>query len=664
MFKWLCLLSLLTTLTLWGAAAKKSKLGGSEKGEMAYPIQSESYTDDWKKVAVIDKGLVKAAAARLDKIVEMSYAQKKLTPLAIASDSVFIRRVFLDIAGRIPAPKELDEFLGSTNPNKREELIYKLLDSEAYVAHNYNYWAGLLRINNAKYGLPDDAYPNWIKNAFRDNMPYDVFATRLVTADGAATEDNGAVGFVLRDIKQGTLDHVSQIATIFLSSQIGCAMCHDAKFEKWKQTNFYALSAYFSEISMAQEAEARKELAAEKKKINSDPKAVRALKSENKAIPFVISDRQGKEITLPADYKYDENLRGKVVEPNVLYGQTPTQESSESRRRTFAKWMTSPENPNFTRSIANRMWQRMFGIGLIEPVDDLNDDNLPSSPELMTEITKIMIELKYNLKAFNAVIALTKIYQRETSPKAVSVQDFDFTSHPLRRLSSEQLYDSLITLYAGDKISEQKAYESKLGDPRVKDSEATGKASEEMAMTEEPKTKKGKTDPGVPMPNAKALQAIKAEYRTQLKEETKTLGFTPSASLLGVPTPGGFLDQFGAPGRDIVSTGTLEPNISQTLLLMNGSELAKITRGDTDNALITSLAKFSSYEELLKRAVYLILGRSAKPSELEIFVSYAKEVMGETVPKSGPKTEKITKEKLVSDLVWSLLNGREFLFER
>ncbi len=693
-------------------AEKLKTIGGIGGGGKPYPVKAEDPDLSWQKFTALDLAKIRAASTRIDAIIEKINHEKKVTPLPLISDEVFVRRASLDIAGRIPSPTELKNFLNSTSKNKREEYILSLLNSESYVNHQFTYWADLLRIEPQPFGQKGTAYPEYVKQAFRDNMPYDAFVKSLITADGWTTDTNGATGFILRDMRQGVLDHVSQIATVFLGSQIGCAMCHDAKFEKWKQTNFYALTAYFSEINLNKDQATLKELRIREKEAKGDPKLIDAINRESRMSPYYITDRPGKEQKLPADYKYDEALRGTVIKPNVLYGQTPVQQPNESRRSAFARWLTSKDNPNFTKNIANRYWANMFGIGLVEPVDDLSDNNEPSSKELLEEITKTMTSLNYNLKAFVAVLANTKLYQRTTSPKSVNFELFAFDSHPLRRLSAQQFYDSLVTLYVGDKIllAEPKLVANFESSP-IKYNNRNGNGenlggSESSMMQEHASEMKAKAQTMefndstslTSIPMSDSTMGVKLSRRELYEQKLKAsrnpvavnassdtmMGSSssmqdsmmtpgsmekvevkptiqklpiPLSSSMGTPREGGFLDQFGASLRDVVNTGTVEPNITQTLTLMNGQELLKITQQNAQNSLVTAVLTASENRdpaEIIDVATWRILGRKPTSSEIEIFTDFVK-----TYPASRTRFQEIT-----SDLIWSLLNTREFLFYR
>ena len=187
----------------------------------------------------------RTAAAKVDALVEKLYAPNEVKPNPITDDETFVRRAYLDIAGRIPTADEAREFLSSMGPTKRADLIDGLLDSDGYVSHQFNYWADILRITSRMNGQDPAngaAYARWVKDAIRDNMPYDKFVNELVTAQGMI-DDNGAVGFYLRD-RGMPLDHLATTVQVFLGTQMVCAQCHDHPFDEWTQMNYYELAAF------------------------------------------------------------------------------------------------------------------------------------------------------------------------------------------------------------------------------------------------------------------------------------------------------------------------------------------------------------------------------------------------------------------------------------
>lgn len=663
---------LLLTAFSFGEAAKPThstnnfwkKLGDFLSGAAAERENADP-DDTWKERAALDPEAIRLAASRIDAVAAKVMEKRKVTPLPRSSDDVFVRRAYLDLGGRIPTLSERERFIADTDPGKRAALILRLVGSEDYVSHSYNYWAGLLRIQTRMGGNPMTNYIAWVKNAIRDNMPYDTFVRKLITASGESTGDNGATGFVIRDFQQGILDHVSQISTVFLGSQIGCAMCHNAKFEKWKQTDFYALTAYFSEVSIYKDPYEMKKLREQEVAATGSPQEVGKIRRQMNEYPFTVADKGGQEQHLPKDYKYDASLAGSIIDPGVLYGEAPESKTRENRRQTFARWLTAPENPNFTRSVANRLWANMFGLALIQPVDDLSDNNAPSSVEMMNEITSLMISLKYNLKAFTAAIAMSETWQRTTSTEMLQYDNFAFDSHPLRRLTAEQIWDSLLVLAVGDRLRPQTpVVVSETGNSTRSDmgqmsrpfpSDAPGMAMNASMSGSPMNGASMNASSQAPMqPMGQGMMPMMDEGKNKKNHWDRGGGFmSVSSEQYQPPQTGGFLEQFGASMRDIVSVGTSEPSISQTLTLMNGRETARFSGPMNQSAVLANLQRAANADEALRIAYRSILGREPKPSEVEFFRSYASDSRAQY--QDGG---------VAGDLVWALLNNREFLFYR
>jgi hypothetical protein len=158
-----------------------------------------------------------------------------------------------------------------------------------------------------------------------------------------------------------------------------------------------------------------------------------------------------RELKLPHDYKYDDAKPEEAVASHVLWGEVPQEARSLDGRAQFAAWLTSSDNPQFARTIANRMWKLCFGVGLVEPIDDFRPDNLPSHPELMDHLAAEMLRLDFDLREFVRIVVSTEAWQRRAIPyDATTGEAFSFAAPSLRRQSAEQLWDSILTLVAHD----------------------------------------------------------------------------------------------------------------------------------------------------------------------------------------------------------------------
>ena len=186
-------------------------------------------------------------AAKIDELVETKLKAEKIQPNAPVSDEIFVRRIYLDVIGRVPTKTETLAFLDSKDADKRAMLIDKLLSSDGYVQNYFNFWADVLRIKNGILpgGQGRDAgaaYILWLKNSLRSNKPYDLMVRELLTADGVSYE-NGAVGYYLRDNNM-QLDNMAITTQVFLGTQMVCAQCHNHPFDKWSQMDYYQMAAH------------------------------------------------------------------------------------------------------------------------------------------------------------------------------------------------------------------------------------------------------------------------------------------------------------------------------------------------------------------------------------------------------------------------------------
>lgn len=447
---------------------------------------------------------VRKAAARIDELVERTCKEQGVTLNAPISDEVFVRRIHLDLVGRVPTALEVRDFLGSTYPAKRERLIEELLGTEGYVSHSYNYWADVLRVND-KLGNNDAAneaaYRLWIKDALRRNLPYDRFVYDLVSARGHVW-DNGATGYYQRD-RGMPLDNMANTVRIFLGTRLECAQCHNHPFDKWTQLDFYGMAAFsngmgggrydfpnrraLSETAKRQKGSSRIEMMTEvrgrlEEQFGKDKAAIRTAMKEElakmresmeeadkkdkkrgdealknvlgelyKPLRYTTVDAADKPLKLPHDYQYDDAKPEDVVPASTMFGAGVELKEGTPKIEAYAAWMTSPDNPTFTRVIVNRLWKRLFGLALTEPFDELTDHSVATNPELLTYLEGLMKELNYDLRAFTRILASTGTYQRAATTEEIEPgTPYYFQGPLLRRLSAEQVWDSTLTMLVED----------------------------------------------------------------------------------------------------------------------------------------------------------------------------------------------------------------------
>jgi len=348
----------------------------------------------------------------IDGLVWKKLASLGVIPSQPADDAKFMRRVYLDIIGRVPTTTEARRFLDDSDPQKREYLVDLLLERPEYADHWANKWVDLLRPNPYRVGIKTVMiYDNWIRDCFRQNMPYDQFVWQLITARGS-TWHNGATT-LFRD-RRSPDELVTMVSQLFLGIRLGCAKCHHHPFEKWGQEDYYSLAAYFARVGR-----------------------------KGTGISPPISGSE--EIVLIADKgEVKHPITGQVLDPRPLFGQTPELSSGEDPRQALARWMTSDDNLFFSQVIANRIWAELMGRGLVEPVDDLRITNPPSNGPLLKELAAELRREKYNLKKLIRAITLSHVYGLSSLPGERNVADTRGHSRFYRqRLRAEVLMDAV-----------------------------------------------------------------------------------------------------------------------------------------------------------------------------------------------------------------------------
>ncbi|MEY4483846.1 MAG: hypothetical protein RL693_1298, partial [Verrucomicrobiota bacterium] len=301
---------------------------------------------------------VAKAAQKIDEIVAVGLKNAKQEPNALASDEQFVRRVYLDLVGRVPTREETMAFLGDTSSSKRAKVIDKLVSSDGFNSRMFDYFSDMLRMTDDAQKAKFFTYEEWFKDQIRQNRPWDKIVYDMMTADGKLLE-NGASGYLLRD-KGMRLDNLSITLSTFLGANVSCAQCHDHPFADWTQRQFYEMAAFFGETdtykgkgsgSKNTYGNMRKELTAEE---------LKRAKKLFLANALTVTDGNANEVKLPDDYKYKDGKPGDPIAPKLVMWSAEDKKlpiyamadaalkagsGKEDLRETFAKWMTSPQNP-------------------------------------------------------------------------------------------------------------------------------------------------------------------------------------------------------------------------------------------------------------------------------------------------------------------------------
>ncbi len=592
-------------------------------GGFAAPLAAQS-SKDLKSPAALKK-----AAYNVDKLVAEIFRRKKLAVPAVVDDPTFLRRSFLVAAGRIPTLEEASSFLEIDDPAKREMLTQYLLQSDGYRSHMQNYVFDLLRAKDGgqreaqAYAAP---YMRFIQLAVTNNTPWDQFAHQLVSAKGIAWEDgNGAVGYYIRD-KGMPLDNLAITMQIFTGERFECAQCHDSPTNKWERMDFYELAAFThgqGEINSGVWNKAMRSYDDEDFRRTDIGRLFYWLRDN---IHYgTIADQGAGRIKLPSDYQYKDGDPGEMVGGRTHFGKkirSSDRRDSGKSRIEFADWMTK-ENPNFDYIAVNRMWARVMGNPLTYPIDENVDPEKTASPALTRYLTRLMVDLKYDMKAFQNVLFLTKTFQFAANPKA-----FDagvpqaFNGRQIERMSAEQMWDSLVTLVAEDpeklakrKFSNNIYYNNK---PIMVGKKTMSDLAKEVVAIKDPKKYREyaealldeiKSDGG-------GSSADKDMMMMAAKSRPGPANGIARASELPAPAPAGhFLRQFGQSDRELIESSTKEANVAQILEIMNG-HVEKMVVANKGASVYDALKKGTTEADKARYIYYAILSRP--PSEAEM----------------------------------------------
>lgn len=361
---------------------------------------------------------VQQLSEQIDQYVARHWSNNNVRPSARADDSEFLRRAWLDLAGRIPTAADTRDFLEDTRPDKRRQLIDDLLDGPNYVVNSTNVWRSVLIPEadtdfNVRFMVP--AFEGWLRRQFDENRPYDALVREILTtpvAGGNAYDTANATPLAFYQAKEIKPENLAAATSrMFLGIRIECAQCHDHPFDAWKQRDFWGYASFFS-----------------------------GMQRQNRQIGFLgqlqeLFNRQS--LAIPDSEE--------VVQATYLTGVSPKIPAGSSARITLADWMTSHENPYFARTAVNRIWGQLFGIGIVDPIDDFSDSNPPSHPELLDCLAREFVAHDFDLKFIIRAITNSNTYQL-TSAADESQRDVDprlFSRMSVKGMTAEQLFDSL-----------------------------------------------------------------------------------------------------------------------------------------------------------------------------------------------------------------------------
>ncbi|MBX6315056.1 MAG: DUF1553 domain-containing protein [Isosphaeraceae bacterium] len=351
-----------------------------------------------------------ASAPRRNAIDEKNLAKLQalgIPPSPDAGDAAFLRRAYLDAAGTLPPAEMVDLFLADQDPDKRAKWIDRLLESPEFVDYWAYKWSDLLLVSSRKLPAPAMwSFYRFIRQAVAEDLPWDQFARRVVTAKGS-TLANGAANYFV--IHRDPIDLTESASMAFLGLSLTCARCHNHPMEKWTQDQYYGMANLFARVTL---------------KDGDGPGDV--------------------IVAVAAEGDIRHPRKGIVMAPQPLDAKPLPIEARGDRREAFAAWLADPANPYFDRAIINRVWRNFFGRGLIDPEDDLRATNPPSDEALLDWLVADFRKHGRSIKHLIRTILNSATYARSSEPVPGNESDTKFLSHYLpRRLPAEVLLDAL-----------------------------------------------------------------------------------------------------------------------------------------------------------------------------------------------------------------------------
>ncbi len=362
--------------------------------------------------------------SKIDEFTAGKWQRLKSLPSDLCTDAEFLRRVSLDLTGLPPTADAVRAFLADARPQqvKRDELIDRLVGSTDYVEHWTNKWADLLQVNRKFLGVEGStALRAWIRQQITDNVPYDRFASGVLTASGSNRVNPPASYFKVLRQPAETMENTTHL---FLAVRFNCNKCHDHPFEKWTQDQYYQTAAFFAQYGLKKDPQS-----GDKRVGGSEVESSQPLYEE------VVDEKKG-EVT--------HDRTGAITAPVFPYLAEHIEKAGDSRRQRLAAWMTSADNQYFARSYVNRVWGYLFGVGIIEPIDDIRAGNPASNPELLDYLTTEFIKSGFNVRHMHRLICKSRTYQLSVATSKWNEDDKTNYSHALaRRLPAEVLFDSV-----------------------------------------------------------------------------------------------------------------------------------------------------------------------------------------------------------------------------
>jgi len=362
-----------------------------------------------------------APANIVDSHVFAQLQRLKINPAPVCDDATFLRRVFLDLTGLLPTAQKAQEFLASTDPNKRSSLIDELLASPEFVDFQTLRWADLLRVEDKTLDSKGvEAFHHWIRESVATDKPLNQFAAEIIASRGSTyTEPASNFYRALRTPEE----RAESAAQVFLGIRLQCAKCHNHPFDRWTQDDYYGWTNFFARVDY--------KIIENKRRDEND-------KHEFNGEQIVFQKSEG-DVKNPTT--------GKTIGVRFL-GDASAEATAMAtkkdidRLQQLAVWLSDPANDRFAATQANRIWFQLMGIGIVDPIDDFRSTNPASNPELLKALQTEFVSSNYSVRKLMRLILNSATYQLSSEVNETNRLDETLFSHVVpRRLTAEQTLD-------------------------------------------------------------------------------------------------------------------------------------------------------------------------------------------------------------------------------
>jgi hypothetical protein len=352
---------------------------------------------------------------RIDEQLAAQWAKQGIHPVGPASDAEFLRRVYLDLTGRVPSVSEARDFLADPSPDRREQLVERVLADHDHATHFAAVWRQMLLpdgVDLSRYG-GSAKFDEWLAERFAANEPYDQLVRELLLAEGRVSESGPLLFYAAARLNPEEL--AARTSRAFMGVRMECAQCHDHPFDDdISQHDFWSLAAFFARISRPRG----------KMEMTSPVLQVR----DNARGDVMIPDSD--EVVPP---RLPESVRDLADDPN-----------GQSRRQELVDWLTTPTNQHFAQATVNRVWAHLFGRGIVEPVDDMRPANLPICPEVLDMLSRDFAASGFDLRRLCRALVLTDAYQLSSAAAdSDPARTLVFAQMNMKSFTAEQLYDCI-----------------------------------------------------------------------------------------------------------------------------------------------------------------------------------------------------------------------------